>query len=126
MPREGQGSLPEDSERFEHMLRAANDALFFASTRTYQDLLNDRMFARAVLHAIQEIGEAAARVTNGGRAVAPDVPWGSIVQMRHILVHAYFNVNYEYVWRVVAQHLQPLVSQLDAALRNWPEPTTPS
>jgi uncharacterized protein with HEPN domain len=103
------------------MLQAAKDAMFFAEQRSRKDLDDDRMFARAVLHAIQEIGEAAARVTTVGREEAPEVPWGSIVQMRHILVHAYFNVNLDYVWRVLEQDLSPLTEQLDAALRDWPE-----
>jgi uncharacterized protein with HEPN domain len=79
------------------------------------------MFARAVLHAIQEIGEAAARTTVAGRQRAAQLPWGSIVQMRHILVHSYFNVNYDYVWRVIERDLGPLVEQLEAALVGWPE-----
>ena len=121
MPREGKAALPEDRERVQHMLQAAKDAMFFAEGRSREDLDDDRMFARAVLHAIQEIGEAAARVTTIGREQAPDVPWGSIVQMRHILVHAYFNVNFEYVWRVIEHDLAPLIEQLEVALRNWPQ-----
>lgn len=97
MPREGKAALPEDRERLEHMLIAAKDATFFAIGRSRTDLDADRMFARAILHAIQEIGEAAARTTNAGRERSPQIPWGSIVQMRHILVHAYFNVNLDYV-----------------------------
>lgn len=102
------------------MLVAAKDAVFFAQNRSRQDLDSDRMFARAVLHAIMEIGEAAARTTLKGRAVAPLLPWGSIVQMRHILVHAYFNVNYDYVWRVIERDLGSLIDQLEEAVRNWP------
>lgn len=112
--------MPEDRERLEHMLLAARDAAFFAQGRSRGDLETDRMFARAVLHAIQEIGEAAARTTDGGRQRAPDLPWGSIVQMRHILVHAYFSVNFDYVWRVLERHLVPLLGQLERALGEWP------
>jgi len=102
------------------MLAAANDAVCFAEGRSREDLDTDRMFARAVLHAIQEIGEAAARVTAAGREQAREVPWGPIVQMRHILVHAYFNVNFDYVWRVIEHDLRPLIEQLEVALRDWP------
>ena len=120
MPREGEAALPEDRERVHHMLAAAKDAVSFAEGRSRENLDTDRMFARAVLHAIQEIGEAAARITAAGREQAPEVPWGSIVQMRHILVHAYFNVDFDYVWRVIEHDLTPLIEQLEAALRDWP------
>jgi uncharacterized protein with HEPN domain len=86
MPREGDAALPEDRERIRHMLVAAKDAMFFAQGRFRADLDADRMLARAVLHAIQEIGEAAARTTTASRQRAPHIPWGSVVQMRHILL----------------------------------------
>ena len=121
MPREGEAAFPEDRERMQHMLRAAKDALFFASGRRRADLDTDRMLARAVLHAIQEIGEAAARTSEAGRQRAMRIPWGSIVQMRHILVHAYFNVNYDYVWRVIERDLAPLVEEIERALQDWPQ-----
>lgn len=76
MPREGKSALPDDFVRLYHMVIAAKDALFFAESRTRKDLDEDRMFSRAVVHAIQEIGEAAARVSDGGRARAADIPWG--------------------------------------------------
>lgn len=121
MPREGNAALPEDRERLIHMRDAASDALFFATTRTRADLETDRMFARALVHAIQEIGEAAARVSKSGRDRAPEIPWGSIVQMRHIIVHAYFNINYDFVWRVVENDLKPLLQMIHRALEKWPE-----
>lgn len=120
MPRRGRDASPEDRERLQHMLVAAKDARFFAEGRTRADLDRDRMLARAVLHAIQEIGEAAARTTEAGRSRAPEVAWGSIVQMRHILVHAYFNVNHDYVWRVIERDLDPLIESIESALADWP------
>jgi uncharacterized protein with HEPN domain len=120
MPRKGKDALPEDRVRLQHMLIAAKDAQFFTEGRTRADLDHDRMFARAVLHAIQEVGEAAARITEAGRSRAPEIAWGSIVQMRHILVHAYFNVSYDYVWRVIERDLEPLIDSIESALANWP------
>lgn len=121
MPRKGDHALPADRERLRHMLQAARDVEFFAKGRSRADLGVDRMFTRAVLHAVQEIGEAAARVSAVGRAQAPALPWGSIVQMRHILVHAYFNVNYDYVWRVIEVDLEPLIAEMELMLEAWPD-----
>jgi uncharacterized protein with HEPN domain len=121
MPPEDIANTEADRERLRHMLVAAQDAEFFAAGRSRADLDSDRMFARAVLHAIQEIGEAAARTSEAGRSRAAQLPWGSIVQMRHILVHAYFNVNFDFVWRVIERDLAPLIEALKAALASWPE-----
>jgi uncharacterized protein with HEPN domain len=45
--------------------------------------------------------------------------------MRHILVHAYYDIYIDAVWRVVSEHLAPLVTELEAALKSLP-PDTPS
>ena len=47
------------------------------------------------------VGEAAARVSDEARARIPGLPWPRMVGMRHILVHAYYRVDYDAVWRVV-------------------------
>lgn len=76
-----------------HMLDAGRDALQFSAGRHRADLDADPMYRRAVLHCIQEIGEAAVRVTEPTRAQVPELPWKQIVGMRHRMVHVYFAIN---------------------------------
>ncbi|HRQ71898.1 MAG TPA: DUF86 domain-containing protein [Phycisphaerales bacterium] len=73
----------------------------------------------AVKDCIQEIGEAAARVTDAGRDRAPRVPWTKIVGMRHILVHVYYDLDNDAIWRVVREHLPSLVEEFERELRRW-------
>jgi len=42
-----------------------------------------------------------------------------MVGMRHILVHAYFDLDLEAVWKVVTQDLPVPVRALQAALDSW-------
>src|SRR5688572_540281 len=72
-----------DRVRFEHMLAAARDAVTFAAGRSRADLDGDPLLRRALVNCVQEIGEAAARMTGAGRARAADLPWGQIVATRH-------------------------------------------
>jgi uncharacterized protein with HEPN domain len=109
-----------DRERFEHMLRAAQDAISYVQSRTRQDLDQDSQLLRALTNCVQVIGEAAARTTDLGRARAPALPWPKMVGMRHILVHAYYNIDADAVWRVVQQHMPELVRELQAVLSIWP------
>ena len=48
---------------------------------------------------------------------APDVEWQRIARSRHVVVHDYFDVDYEIVWRIVQVHLPPLRTAL-VALRD--------
>ena len=77
------------------------------------------MLRRALIQCVQVIGEAAARRSEAGRLRVPELPWARVVGMRHILVHAYFNVDVDAVWRVVVEHIPPLIILLDRALVDW-------
>ncbi len=66
----------------------------------------------AVLHLVQEIGEAASRVSLEFRQSHPDVPWSDVVGMRHRIVHDYFEIEYGIVWKVATEHLPALAAEL--------------
>jgi uncharacterized protein with HEPN domain len=62
----------------------------------------------AVLHALQIIGEAAARLPSSIKQRYPEVPWADIVGMRNLIVHGYYLMDMEVVWKTVHQDLPPL------------------
>jgi uncharacterized protein with HEPN domain len=104
------------------MQDAAREALSFVQGRTRSDLDSNRMLVRALVNAVQEIGEAAAKVSDLGRARIPALPWGSIVQMRHILVHVYYGIDLDALWGVVEKDLRPLIDEIEEGVRSWPLP----
>jgi uncharacterized protein with HEPN domain len=116
MPRDPRAKPIEDRDRLRHMLEAATDAVSFIQGRTRPDLDHDRMLLHALVHCVQVIGEAAARTSELQRQQFPNLPWPKMVGMRHILVHAYFEVDADAVWRVVAENLPELIRQLQLAL----------
>lgn len=93
-------AIANDRIRLEHMLLAAREAQTFLAERSEAEFLVDRLLARGVKDCLQEIGEAASRVSDEGRARAPRIPWPKIVGMRHILVHAYYSIDLPTIWRV--------------------------
>jgi len=120
MPRDPHRVEISDRVRYQHILDAAAHAKAFVEGRARSDLDTDPKLTRAVLQALQEIGEAASRISDKARARAPDVPWEQIVGMRHRLVHVFWGVNLNHVWEVVERDLEPLVAQLTRALDDWP------
>jgi uncharacterized protein with HEPN domain len=103
------------------MRDAATDASSDLRGRTRADLDSDSILLRAVVHCLQVIGEASARVTDQTRDRLPQVPWKKIVGMRHILVHVYYDIDADTVWRVAENDLGPLLSALAEALDHWPK-----
>lgn len=125
MPRERNRGPFDDRVRIEHMLHAARDAATFVHGRARADLNSDAMLLRAVWHAIQQIGEAAAHISDAGRARVPGIPWGQIVAMRHVLVHVYWGVDRDRLWKTATDDLPTLIAALEDACANWPLPPPP-
>jgi uncharacterized protein with HEPN domain len=112
--------LLKDRIRFQHMLDAARQARTFVAGRSREDLETDAMLLRALLHAMLEIGEAAANVSDAGRARVAGIPWGQVVETRHILVHVYWGVNKDKVWASATEDLPFLIAAIEAAFKTWP------
>lgn len=64
------------------------------------------------------IGEAAARLPKDFREHHPAIEWSAIVGFRNIVVHTYFNVNWEIVWVAATQESQQLKEQISDILAN--------
>ena len=89
----------DDRIRLQHMLDAAHEAQMFMRDRTRADLDKDRMLVLSLVKAIEIIGEAANQVSEATRRQLPAIPWDDIVGMRNRLVHAYFDINVDVLWR---------------------------
>jgi uncharacterized protein with HEPN domain len=111
-----------DRQRMGHMLAAGRDAVTISAGRARADLDTDVQLRHALTHCVAIIGEAAAGVSEAGRGLAPALPWPRIVGMRHILVHAYYKVDLDALWRVVTEHVQAMIPLLEAAA--WDDPDT--
>lgn len=106
----------DDRIRILHMIDAADSVTQFLAGRTRADLDSDRMLLFAVVRAIEVFGEAASRVTDDTRAAAQSVPWSLIVGMRNRLVHGYFDIDADVVWKTATAEIPPLQLTLKALL----------
>lgn len=100
------------------MIEAAETACDFVSGRTRGDLDADRMLVFALVRAIEIVGEAGSKVSAPTREVTTDVPWSLIVSMRNRLVHAYFDIDHEVVWKTATEELPQLLPKLRALIAN--------
>ena len=68
----------------------------------------------AVVKCVEIIGEAANQVSEEGRTCVPSLPWRDIIDMRHRLVHAYYDINLDVVWSTIQKDLPPLIEAIQA------------
>ena len=105
---------PEDQVRIKHMVEAAGDAAQFVAGRSRADLDTDRMLLFALIRCIEIIGEAARQISDETRNASAGIPWIAIAGMRNRLIHAYFDIDAELVWKTVTVEIPALTAQLNA------------
>jgi uncharacterized protein with HEPN domain len=69
------------------------------------------------------IGEAANQISHETCQKYPEIPWHAIVGMRNRIIHGYFEVDLDLVWKAVDEELEPLIDQVQKILDDLGEPT---
>lgn len=69
----------------------------------------------AVIRRIEIIGEAVKKLSFSTRENYPEIPWREIAGMRDIVVHEYFGVSIEMIWKVASNdilELKPIIQKI--------------
>lgn len=88
-----------------------NNEIKFRSSRLVQD---------AVIRNLQTMSESAQRLSDGAKALAPELPWRAISGFRNVVVHDYLGLDLDAIWLVVANNLSTLKIGLEKILREIP------
>jgi uncharacterized protein with HEPN domain len=106
----------EDCIRLQHMLDAAQKAIDFTETTSRAGLDSDEQLSLSLVRLLEIIGEAAKNVSEETRKCMPSIPWREIAGTRDRLIHGYFDVDFNIVWKIIKSDLPRLVSQLQLML----------
>ena len=74
-----------------------------------------------VYRHVMIVGEAMWRLSRELKDAHPEVPWRKIEGMRHVMVHDYFRVDWDIVYRTASEHVPALRPQVEAILRTLPQ-----
>jgi uncharacterized protein with HEPN domain len=99
--------MRDDKERMLDILEAIENIEKYA-VRGRAVFESDELVQTWILHHLQILGEAAARISDDFQERHPAIPWFKIVGMRNILVHDYFRIDIEAVWSVVKNDIPVL------------------
>ncbi|MBD5397026.1 DUF86 domain-containing protein [bacterium] len=106
----------KDKGRLEHILAAINRLEKYAEGKTLADIEHDDMMYYAMVKNIEIIGEAAYMLSKEFTDTHTETPWRSIVKMRHVLVHGYYQVEAAEIWAVIVNDLPLLKMQVQQYL----------
>ena len=71
----------------------------------YQEFVSNDMVKDAVERNFEIIGEAVKNLSEDFRYKHPNIPFKQIAGMRDKLIHDYFGVDYEIVWKTIKDKL---------------------
>lgn len=105
------GHIAEAIERIERYTADMDEVAF----------LQDEMAQDAVIRNLGIIGEASRNIERDYpefSAAHPELPLSAAYQMRNVVVHGYFKVDLEIVWRTIQNDLTDLYRQVGALIQS--------
>lgn len=93
------------------IIEAIGDIESFTKDMTFETFANDSKTVHAVVRCIEIIGEAAVHLSDQYRTDHPDVPWTDIIGMRNKMIHEYFGIDREILWKTITEDI-PTLTQL--------------
>jgi uncharacterized protein with HEPN domain len=91
--------------------------------RRFEDMQRDEVTRAAFERYLEVLSEASRSVPESWKIEAdPTIPWSRIRDLGNHLRHVYHRVDYQVLWDVYQNDLQPLELALDRMVRRYRRP----
>ncbi len=107
----------KDRTRLMHILEAISNIMEFKEGVSYEDFAENKLLKFGIFYNVTIIGEAAYKLTKEFVATHTDVPWRDIINMRHVLVHGYYQIDPEILWETINNDLVSLKEAVENYLK---------
>lgn len=106
----------DDLNRLQHMLDAINDILIFSKNKERIDLEDNKMLSYSLIHLLEIIGEAANKISAEFQKKYSNIPWKAIIGMRNRLIHGYFDIDLDIVWKTIDEDIPKLKNKVEKVI----------
>ena len=89
----------------------------FLGNMALEEFKADEKTSSAVVRKIEIIGEATKNVPKEIRQKYKELPWSDMARMRDKIIHSYFVVDYEVVWKTIKERLPEIKPRIDTILK---------
>jgi uncharacterized protein with HEPN domain len=109
--------MPRDYKVFlDDILEAARKVLEYTEGLSNAQFFADRKTVEAVVWNLQIIGEAAKNAPEEIRSRYPDLPWRDMSGLQDIIVHQYFGIKIDVIWKIIQNDLPGLEERIRSIL----------
>ena len=108
--------MKDDLAFIEHILLCIDKIREYTKNLTAQEFCNNELIQDAVIRNIEIIGEATKKISANLKSQYREIPWKEMSGMRDKLIHDYFGVDVEVVWKSVKEdipYLKSLIQSID-------------
>ncbi len=95
-----------------------NKIFKYTNDLSYEQFVVNELVRDAVERNFEIIGEAVKHLPEDFRAKYPEVPFRQVAGMRDKLIHDYFGIDYEIVWKTIVDKLPSFSANIDKILEN--------
>ena len=88
----------------------------YIANLSYEDFVQDDLVRDAVLRNLEVIGEATKNIPDNIREKYPLIPWRRIIGLRNIVIHEYFGVDFENIWRIITKNIPEVKPSIEKIL----------
>jgi len=107
-----------DKEFLLDIIEAIKRIELYTKGMSYQDFLQKMETQDAVARNFEIIGEAIKNISPNLKEQYDSIPWREIAGLRDKLIHFYFGVNWDILWRAVKDNLPILKGNIETILKN--------
>lgn len=108
--------MSDDKERLKHILDTINNIEQMTACITESEFNNSLKDQLATGMCFAILGEAASKLGKELRKGHPNIPWNSIIGMRHVLVHDYMKISQSRIWNAIKNDIPVLKQQIQKIL----------
>ena len=111
----------EYRDYLEDIIDSIEDIESFTKNMTLDEFANDRKTVNAVIRSLEVIGEAAKKIPKSIRDSYPSVSWRKMAGMRDKMIHEYFGIDVNILWKTIKEDVPPLKPLVREVLNSFGE-----
>ena len=89
----------------------------FTEGMDYAKFQEDDKTSSAVIRKLEILGEATKSIPSEIRQSHKDIPWADMAKTRDKIIHGYFGVDYDVIWKTIKERLPTIKAPLKKLLK---------